>query len=786
MDELHNRKMGLTAQQVLERQEAGLSNQDGTVQTKTVKQIIKENTMTLFNLVNLLLALCILLVGSYRNMLFMGVVISNLLIGVLQEVRAKRTIDRLSIVSAAKAEVLRDGQELMVQKEEIVLDDILILKAGMQICADASIIEGKCEVNESLLTGESDSLSKEPSDLLLSGSYMVSGQVYARVVKVGLDSYANKIMAGAKYIKKVNSEIKKSIMWIVRAVTLLIFPISVFLFLNQLEVEGQSFQRSVVTTVAALIGMIPEGLVLLISVVMAISVIRLGRKKILVQEPYCVETLARVDVFCMDKTGTITEGNMELTGSEAVSEEKYTMPLQEMMSALSEDNPTFLAVKRAFEKESEWNCIKSIPFSSERKWSLAAFEGKGIYVLGAPEFVCRNMEETLRAHIQSHLKKGERVLLFARAEEVPEGRTMTDRVRPLALLFLDDVIRENASETVGYLKEQAVELKVISGDNPQAVSGIAQKIGIPRGDKYIDCSSLDSEEDLKKAVEFFTVFGRVSPEQKLTIVRELQARQHVVAMTGDGVNDVLALKEADCGIAMQSGSEAARNVSEIVLMNSDFGAIPAIIAEGRRAINNLTRSSSLFLVKTTFSCLLALIFCFLNRAYPFQPIQMSLISTICIGIPSFVLALEKNQNRVKRGFLKSVLKIAVPGGILAVANILCCVIINEWIPMNVDQVGTLAMYSCALVFSVILYKICYPFNLMRKIMYGMLVTIFLGVILLFGEVFYVVRLSWQSLLLLVVIELINIGVYKAYHIIIKKTKEASIHVRRKTGSGRNL
>lgn len=785
MKECYREHPGLTEKEVKERIQKGQSNRNGTIQTKSIKQIIYENIWTLFNLVNFLLALCVAAVHSYRNMLFMGVVICNLLIGIVQEIRAKLVIDRLSILSVAKAAVIRDGGIKEIPVEEIVMDDVIILKSGMQICADAAVLSGECEVNESLLTGESDPVIKRTGETLLSGSFLISGSVFAKVINVGIESYANKITAGAKYIKKVNSEIKKSIMWIVRMVSILIFPISVFLYNNQMQQAGQTFQRGVVSTVAALIGMIPEGLVLLTSIVMAVSVIRLGRKKTLVQEPYCVETLARVDVFCMDKTGTITRGDIELLGSEALGNTEYIKPLTEMVSALEEDNPTFHAVKGRFQGKTEWKSRQRIPFSSERKWSLVSFEDEQTYILGAPEFVCREMEDSLKSKVQEHITRGERVLLFACSGQVPAEKRLPADIKPLALLYLDDIIRENAYDTIRYLKEQDVGLKVISGDNPKAVSYIARKIGIPDADKYIDCSALSTADELRKASEDYAVFGRVSPDQKLCLIKELK-REHIVAMTGDGVNDVLALKEADCGIAMQSGSEAARNVAEIVLMNSDFSAIPSIIAEGRRAVNNLTRSASLFLVKTTFSCVLAVIFCFLNMAYPFQPIQMSLISAICIGIPSFLLALERNHTRVRPGFLKSVLKVALPGGLLAVANILCCVLIQRWIPMNVNQIGTLAMYSCALVFAVILFRICYPFNLTRKVMYALLIGIYLVAVIWFGDVFYIERLSWKLFLLLVIIEILNVILYKLYHVIIRKLKEADFGGRRKSKTRTDL
>lgn len=748
---------GLTTKEVEERIHAGLVNKDAGVKTKTVGQIVTENVCTLFNLVNLLLAVCILLVQSYRNMLFLGVVFSNLFIGIIQELRAKYVMDKLSLLAEAHVPVVRDGREQEVPMHEIVRDECIHLKSGMQICADAVVEEGECEVNESLLTGESNSISKRKGDKLLSGSFLVSGSVYATVEKVGADSYANQLTSSAKYMKKVNSEIKNSVMTIIKIVSVAIFPIAILLFLNQHNLSGASLQDAVVNTVAALLGMIPEGLVLLTSIVMAVSVVRLAGHHTLVQQMYCVETLARVDVFCLDKTGTLTKGEMELGGCERISETDFEKPLGEMMGAMGEGNATFDAIHRNFH-EKNWEAERIIPFSSERKWSGIVFEKYGTYVLGAPEFVLPELSVEMKQTIEQHTAVGERVLVFVHSDVKMEDKTLPEDMEPLVFLFLEDVIKESAPQTITYLKEQGVELKIISGDNPKAVSDIARRVGVEGAEHFIDCSKLEDDEKLRECAEKCTVFGRVSPQQKKVLVEALK-KQHTVAMTGDGVNDVLALKEADCSIAMQAGSEAARNVSDVVLLNSDFVSIPNIIAEGRRSINNLQRSSALFLVKTVFSVILAVIFCFLNRNYPYQPIQMSLISGVCIGIPSFILALQRNHDLVTPGFLRKVFRLALPGGILVAINVLVCVMLGSLLHMSKMQISTLTTFMGALAFGVILFKVCYPFDLLRTVLYAGMIALFVLAVLVAGEVFFFVRLNVECYIILAGMEVANVFLF---------------------------
>lgn len=745
---------GLTSKEVEERIKNGLVNLDAGLKTKTVRQIVTENVCTLFNLVNVLLALCVFLVHSYRNMLFLGVVVSNLFIGIIQELRAKYVMDKLSLLAEAQIEVVRDGKEEMLPMHEIVQDDLIHLKHGMQVCADAVIEQGECEVNESLLTGESVSVTKKTGDSLLSGSFLVSGDVYATVNHVGADSYVNKITASAKYMKKVNSEIKTSVMKIIKLVSIAIFPVALILFWNQYNLQDNSIRDAVVNTVAALLGMIPEGLVLLTSIVMAVSVVRLATKKTLVQQMYCVETLARVDVFCLDKTGTLTKGEMRLNDYKSVSDTEFKEPLSEMMGAIKEGNVTFDAISKEFYSE-KWAVDAIIPFSSERKWSGVIFEEKGTYVLGAPEIVLLSMTDEVMESIEKHTAMGERVLVFAHSVYPSEEKQLPKNLEPLALLFIEDVIKESAPQTINYLKQQDVQLKIISGDNPKAVADIAKKVGVEGSQQYVDCSKLETQEQLMELAETHTVFGRVSPQQKQILIKALK-QNHVVAMTGDGVNDVLALKEADCSIAMQAGSEAARNISDIVLLNSDFVSIPDIIAEGRRSINNLQRSSALFLVKTVFAIILALFFCFFQREYPFQPIQMSLISAVCIGIPSFFLALEKNFDRVTPGFLRKVFRIALPGGMLLAVNVVACVIIGGIFRISSEQISTMTTIMGGFVFAVILFKICYLFNFWRTVLYCGLIGLFTLAVLFAGPVFYFKQLSVECYIVILLLEGVNV------------------------------
>ncbi len=746
-------KTGLTNSEVEERVRRGENNGNFDIKTKSVSRIIKDNVFTLFNLINVILAFFIALTGSWRNMLFMGVILCNIAIGIFQEIRSKRIIDKLSLISAPKAHVIRNGEERETPVSEIVLDDIMLLNAGGQVCADGLVAEGECEADESMITGESEPVLKKVGDEILSGSFIVSGTVKAAAIGVGAKSYANKITSKAKYVKKQDSEMMRSINKIIGTISVCILPFSLILFFKAIFITNQSLQRGVVSTAAAIIGMIPEGLVLLTSLALAVSSIKLAQKQTLCQDLFCVESLARVDVLCLDKTGTITEGCMEVTDIEKLDEGfDYETVLKEFCCAFPYANSTLSALRLRFGGEGEYKCTGTIPFSSARKWSAAGFDGKGAYILGAPNFILKqDALEPLMSKIEEYSSQGIRVLLLAKSESLPKDGEIPPDAEPKALIALSDKIRDSAPQTLDYFKRQGVTLKVISGDAPETVSNIAQRAGLEgAADNYIDASKL-SDKEIAEAAEKYSVFGRVTPYQKLELVKALKAKGHKVAMTGDGVNDVMALKEADCSIAMQSGSDAARNVSQVVLLNSDFASMPLVVEEGRRSINNIQRSAALFLVKTIFSFLLAVLFLFVSAAYPFQPIQLTLISAITIGIPSFLLTLEINRNRVEGSFLSNVLKNALPGGLTVAIGIAVLLEIQSIMGIPQERLSVIAVFLTAASGFGVLFDVCRPFTKMRAVMFIGLLVLFVFIAGFFGKLFFIVDLTlsdWAILLIM--------------------------------------
>ncbi|NBI17433.1 cation-translocating P-type ATPase [Neglecta sp. X4] len=742
---------GLSSQQVAGQIQRGLHNGDSGVKSKTEGQIIWENVFTFFNLLNFALAAAVILVGSPRSALFMGVILSNIVIGSFQGIRAKHTIDKLSLISSPKAAVLRDGRRQTIPVEQVVLDDILLLTAGNQICADAVVAAGECEVNESLITGESDPILKQPGEPLLSGSFVVSGQCSAQVEHVGAENYANKIAGDAKYIKKRNSEIMDSIDLIVKIIGFAILPIGGLLFWKQYFVLGDTFQGSVVSTCAAMVGMIPEGLVLLISLAFAVSVIKLSRHKTLVQDMYCIETLARVDTLCLDKTGTITEGSMQVDGLspfEGRTEAEMKEALAALTGSLQDDNPTFLALKDYLPGQSAWYASGTVPFSSARKWSGAFFPGKGAYVMGAGEFILGEAFQQRFPQAEEYSKNGQRVLLLARSDSPFEDKSLPEGLEPMGLVLISDKIRREAPRTLRYFADQGVDLKVISGDNAVTVSQIAKRAGLENADRYCDATTLRSDEDIRRAVSEYAVFGRVTPQQKLAFVKALKEDGHTVAMTGDGVNDVLALKEADCSIAMASGSDAARTVSNLVLLDSNFASMPLVVQEGRRSINNLQRSSSLFLQKTIFSALIGVLFIFINYTYPFEPIQQTLISSLTIGVPSFILALEPNRDRLRGKFIFNVLKMCIPAALTMTANIVLLCALSGPLGLAPQEMSTLAVILTSLTGFIMLFKVCTPFNSLRGFLFGGLLAVFVVALLFLGQFFSLVSLTLPMLIAL--------------------------------------
>ncbi len=754
-------QMGLTNAQVAMRSQQGLTNAETGVKTKTEKQILLSNLLTFFNILNFVLAIALVLVGSYKNTLFMGQIICNLLIGTFQEIRSKRTIDRLTLISAPRAEVIRDGQKHGIAISEIVLDDMLVLSSGNQVPADSIVMQDECEVNESLITGESDPILKKQGDEILSGSFLVSGKCTAQVEHVGKDNYASQITGSAKYIKKRSSEIMNSIDTLIKVIGFGLLPIGALLFYKDKFVINQTLQGSVNHTVAALIGMIPEGLVLLTSVVFAVSVIKLSRQKTLVQDLYCVETLARVDTLCLDKTGTITEGTMQvddIVPFEGFSAEDMQEALKALVEALPDDNPTFLAVQERFAGAAEWTVDEIVPFSSARKWSGAFFPAQGTYIMGAGEFILGQHFAAIRPIAEEYAKRGQRVLLLVHSQNSFGGvKEVPAQVQCMGLVLISDKIRREARRTLRYFADQGVDLKIISGDNAVTVANIAERAGLENASRYVDATTLETDEDIQYAVRNYSVFGRVTPQQKLAFVKALKEDGHTVAMTGDGVNDVLALKEADCSIAMASGSDAAKTVSSLVLLNSSFAPMPMIVQEGRRSINNLQRSASLFLSKTIFSTMISLMFLFLSYSFPFESIQLTLISTFTIGIPSFILALEPNRDRVKGSFLANVMKLSVPAGLTMATNMLVLSALGPTFGITNSQFSTLAVIATSLTGFIMLFKVCAPFNALRGVLFSSMLAATFLLIIFMGEFFSLVPFTLPMLLVLVVTFLYSVS-----------------------------
>ena len=709
---------GLSAAEVAERVARGEVNVDAGVHTRSIRQIVRENTLTLFNAINAILAVFVLITGSYKNMLFMVVIVCNTLIGIVQEIRSKRTTDRLSIVASSKASVLRDGALVELPLDELVRDDVIELGRGDQIPADAVVVKGACDVNESLLTGESKLVKKRPDDELMSGSFVNAGTVWARVVHVGAENYAAKISAEAKQHKAVNSEIMNSLNGIIKFVSFIIFPLGALLFARQHFLTGTETNEAILSTVSALVGMIPEGLILLTSTVLAVAVVRLAKSRVLVQQLYCIETLARVDTLCLDKTGTITTGKMEVAAVRpvpGVPQATVDTAFASIARADEDPNETAQAVVEHFAGAdvAVLHASRVVPFSSDKKWSGAVFDDGSAYVMGAGQFILGDALAAV-ADQQNELAADARVLLLAQVDGFDEEGDIVGAPKPLGFIAIHDQIRATAAQTIAYFKEQGVDLKVISGDDPRTVSGIAAKVGVPRAEDYVDATTLVTDDDIAAAIERYSVFGRVKPEQKKAFVVALQAKGHIVAMTGDGVNDTLALKQADCSVAMAAGSDAARNVAQLVLVDNDFAAMPKVVAEGRRSINNLQRSASLFLVKTLLSMTLAVVFIFLPWQYPFQPIQMTLISAFTIGLPSFVLALEPNKDRIKGRFLENVIVKSIPGAVCAVLTILIVNAVGyNLLHIDYEHVSTLCVLLTAWIGALLIVRLSVPFTPIR-------------------------------------------------------------------------
>ncbi len=769
---------GLTSEEVQKRTEEGKVNYNDNPNTRTYKQIILSNTLTFFNFLNLALFVLVILVGSYKNSLFVTVVIYNSVIGIVQEIRAKKTLDNLAIMTQSKTVVLRDGKKWSLATDKLVLDDVIYLKTGDQVPADCMVLEGELEVNESLLTGEADNLPKMEGEELYSGSFVTSGSAACRIIHVGKDNYASRITQEAKEFKKHHSELRNSLNVILKVISIIIVPLGAALFYKQYYISGDTLQSSVVSTTSAVLGMIPEGLVLLTSVTLTIGAVKLALRKTLVQELYCIETLARVDTLCLDKTGTITEGTMkvedvvpyifeddpfdgsvmggedlnttagaesdegfggddellvgavpdstgEWKGGEHASLASIERIMGNLMAVLSDQNATAEALKKRFPQQHDLEAVNLIPFSSDRKYSGASFAGQGTFLIGAVQFLFPKGYEELRRRTEKYAKEGLRVLVLAGSPRVTEDSALPMELLPLALILLTDVIREEAPETLAYFGTQDVDLKVISGDDPVTVAAIARKAGLPNADRYMDATRIHTPEEMQEAVANYSVFGRVTPQQKKEMVQALKEQGHTVAMTGDGVNDVLALKEADCSIAMAAGSDAAKNIANLVLLDSNFASLPHVVNQGRRVVNNIRMAASMFLIKTIFSVMLSLVTIFFGELYPFEPIQMSLISACAVGIPTFFLSQENNYERIDHTFLRQVFMNAFP----AAFTITGCVFTIMLVCQNVFHSTTMLNTACFLVtgwnYMAALKNVYAPLNTYRKtIIYSMQVIFF--------------------------------------------------------------
>ena len=754
-------ELGLSSAQAQERVDAGWANLPIDPPGKTVGQIVRSNVFTYFNMLFFFLAACVLAVGSWQNVMFMGVVLANIAIGIVQELRSKRTLDKLTLLTAPQGAVIRDGRRRKIPTSEMVRDDIVEFSAGDQIFADAVVVAGECSANEALITGEADEIKKKPGDELLSGSFVVSGQCRARLTRVGADSFANRLTLEAKAAKPPQqSEMMRSLTRLVQVIGIAIIPLGILMAVKEIAWLGRSVTDGVVATVASLIGMIPEGLYLLTSMALAAGVVRLAQKRTLVHDMGCIETLARVDVLCVDKTGTVTENKMTVEDvvplcPERFEESDIRLIMADYVAAMRADNDTMAALRRYFTGEVKQPAVKAVPFTSAKKFGGVSFHEDETYLLGAPDVLLGERGGKYAKQIDAYSAKGCRVLLLGLYDGDVEDERPEAGLMPIALILLSNKIREEAPETFKYFAAQGVAIKVISGDNALAVSEVAKRAGIRGAENYVDARTLETDEDIAEAVERYTVFGRVTPDQKRRFVRALKAAGHTVAMTGDGVNDVLALKEADCSVAMASGSDAACQVSHIVLLESNFAAMPSVVAEGRRVINNIERSASLFLVKNIFSFILAVITLVFTLPYPVTSAQMSLVSALTIGIPGFILAMEPNSARIKGKFLPNVVGRALPGGLtdlfLVLGAILFCLVFE----LPEDMMGTICTVILCVVGLMVVHRTCKPYDLLRRAMMVALVVGFGICVLVLPELFTISKLDLPAGMILGVFVLLS-------------------------------
>lgn len=742
---------GLTQVEILKRKEKGQINIVNDKNTKTNWQIISENVFTLFNLFNFIIAIALTLVGAYSNLAFMLIIIINVCIGIIQEIHAKNMVEKLSVLTVSKVEVIRDGVLKKINVNELVLDDIIVLSMGNQIPSDSVVLDGKVEVNESLLTGESDTIVKNLGDKLFSGSYVVSGKCCAKVEKVGEDNFAAQIALKSKKHKKLKSELLDSMRKVTKATSFIIIPVGILLFIQAYFFRGDLLKQSVVSTSAALLGMLPKGLVLLISISLATGVMKLAKKKVLVQDLYSVETLSHVDTLCLDKTGTITEGKMKVSNIDVFDNNIMPISVEAALSAfvneMGDNNATFEALKNYFKGKESFEVLDKVNFSSERKWSSITFKDIGSIIVGAPEKLMEKSNFVMPKEKIKLQRDGKRILLLGFSKEYIKNSTLSE-LKVIATIELSDPLRKNAKEMLGFFKDEGVDVKIISGDNPITVSSIAKQAGLEDYNSYIDLSSITSDDEIPNLVDKYSIFARVSPEQKYLLVKALQEKGHTVAMTGDGVNDVIALRQADCSITLPEASDVAKQVSQIVLLNSDFSVLKDVLMEGRRVVNNITNVARIFFIKTIYSMLLALFNIVTNTAFPFIPIQITLIDLAIEGYTSFFLSFLENSKPLKGTFLRTVIRNALPYALTIIISIILITFTRSGMGLNIEESHTLMYLIIGGVSIFAVIEACRPFNRISTFLCTTTAVGFFFAAILFKKLLHLTAINEQVILIL--------------------------------------
>ena len=765
---------GLSQKEVDELISQGKANVSNNNNLKSNWQIIKDNVCTLFNLYNLLIAIALLAVGAYTNTFFFLIITVNVLIGIIQEIHGKNLVKKLSILTASKTTVIRDGKEQEIEIEKVVLGDTIVLKKGDQIPSDSYVIEGEIEVNEALLTGESDLVEKHVEDKLLSGSYVVSGKCYAIVEKVGEDNFANQIISATKKHKDNNSELINSMKKVTKFTSFVIIPVGVILFIQAYFIRETIIPEAVVATAAALLGMLPKGLVLLITIALESGVIKLAKKEVLVQELYSIESLAHIDTICLDKTGTITQGKMKVSEVKIYNENIMPKPFNDMMIAfvngMEDNNSTFRAMKNHFKGDINYEVLDKVAFSSERKWSSISFKEEGSVIFGAPERLFTKSPKEMPERIIDLQKNGKRVLAVGYSKEVVKDDELPD-LEVVASIILEDPLRRNAKEMLGYFKEQGVDVKIISGDNALTVSNIAKRAGLEDYESYIDLSTISTDAEIVNLVDRYSIFARVLPHQKSIIVKALQAKNHKVAMTGDGVNDVIALRESDCSITLPDASDAAKQVSQIVLLNSDFSVLKDVLMEGRRVVNNITNVARIFFIKTIYSVLLSLFCIITNTAFPFIPIQITLIDLVIEGYTSFFITFEKNKKPITGAFLPTALTNAAPFAIVIMFNIIVLTVIGNVLGIEQGVLTTMMYILIGFVSILAVQEVCTPFTKIHTFFFFLTAVGFYVAALLFNKLLELTAVPQKEIIITLILAVIS---YVLIHIKRKVYKKKQI------------